>query len=252
MKTAKITVNDIEIKIPVNDYVFEALCENSEQLESLPSDITYLLKQIFPIKTGKGHIILGDAVLEFEAERYFLDVLADSYQTSSEMSEYNIAQFSDEIRKTIPFKKRPPTNRQIEYVTEIATTLVIDIPAKALRSTDACSEFIDEYQDEFKVASREQRAFLNEVSRVARWAVADHLVSKSNDLKSVASKLGVAREATVEKYLKNFNEWKEQFYLADRVYQFRMWDMITFTLEEDYSELGDIDLNLKMDVSTKA
>jgi len=247
MKTAKIIVNDIEIKIPVNDYVFEALCENSEQLENLSSDITCLLKRMFPLQTGKGHIIVGDAVLEFEAERYFLDALADSYQASSEISEFHIAQFSDEIRKTIPFKKRPPTYRQIEYVTEITTTLMIDIPAKVLTSTDACSEFIDEHQDEFKVVSQEQRAFLNEANRVARWAVADHLVSKSEDLKGVASKLGVAREATVEKYLKNFNDWKEQFYLADKLHQFKMWDMITSILEEDYSELGKIDLVLPIE-----
>jgi len=243
MNFAKIIINDLEIKIPVSTPVFESLCDNSEQLEKLP-DITYLLKEMFPIARQISNIIIGDTVLEFESEKYFLDAIADSYKKSPEIDEHSASKFDDLLRQSIPFKKRPPTHKQINYATEIATTLSIDLPAKALKSTDSCSQFIDDNLEEFQIESQKKRDFTNQANRVARWAVAFSLSYQGVDLKSIATKLGVAREATVQKYLNSYEEWKDQYTRSDKYYQLSILDLITFILDQDYHEHGPFDLGL--------
>lgn len=245
MSFAKIIIHDIEVKIPVSAPVFESLCENSDKLDQLP-DLNYLLKQMFPVANEKANLIVGDAIMEFEVEKYLLDSIADSYKKSPEIDDYSISQLDDLLRQSIPFDKRPPTHRQINYATEIAATLSIDLPAKALINTDSCSLFIEENVEEFKVESQKIRDITNQANRVARWAVAFSLSCQGVELKHIATKLGVVREATVQKYLNSYDEWKNEFSQRDRTYQLSIVHLITFILDEDYYEHGPFDLGLSI------
>lgn len=237
MNFAKIIINDIEIKIPLSAPIYESLCDNSDQLESLPGGFGDLLKEIFPVAKQKANIIVGDAVLEFETERYALDYIADSYKNSSGINDDSLLQIDSFLRDTIPFKKRPPTNKQIDYITEIADILGLDIPKKALRNTELCSKFIDKHLDEFQTISRRNNKLKSEANRVARWAVAYSQSCNGVELKSIAKKLGIVQEVTIQKYLDKFSEWLGEYNKKNQSDREEILKLIIGVIEEDYYKL---------------
>ncbi len=237
MKNAKIVVHDTEILIPVRDEIFGVLCENSHKLDDLKSDVVYLLRQMFPPETQTLTLQVGDAELDFEIEQHLVAALAESFNKGYVVEPSEQAQFEDILRQTVPLSKRPPTSRQYSYMQQIAMTLNLEIPTKALRNTDACSEFIDEHIDEFKLVDSQIQAFRREANRVARWVVAYQLNGTGESLANIAKRLGVVQEATIIKYLNNLDSWKANFVQMSKKEQLCMNDLVNYILESEYENI---------------
>ena len=247
MKSAKLIVNDTTIDIPINEYLFDSLTDNSERLNPLSSDIDNILCSLFPANVQTGAIIVGDAELEFKADAYLLDSIAATARINNDLKfdETILEHLADRLRKTIPTKWRPPTSRQVSFATKIAMTLGMDLPASALKSTDACSTFIDAYQEEFQIESRKSREFVSWAQRAVRWFIAEHFQQKGCTLSEIAHKLGVKNETTVTKYLNTLKTWKEQFEQKPKEQRNLTIFIITDLIEHDYIELGPIEISIK-------
>lgn len=250
MKNAKLIVNDTTINIPISDYLFESLADNSEKLEPLSNDFDNLLCSLFPSDIQTGTIIVGDAELEFKANAYLLDSIAASARMSERLQfdETKLAHLEDRLRKTIPSKWRPPTGRQVSFATKIAMTLGMDLPAKALKSTDECSSFIDAHHEEFQIESRKNREFISWAQRSVRWFIAEHFQLKGCSLAEIAVKLEVKNESTISKYLENLKIWKQQFEQKPAGQRNLATFIITDLIEHDYVELGPIAVSILKEV----
>lgn len=237
MKTMKIILNDSEIVLPIRDEIYEAVCENSESLSDLPYEFIYILKQMIVPSYEKASLVIGDAALEFDIESYLLDYLSSNKDKFSDFDEEQLLQINEIVRKTIPYGKRPPSQKQLSYVIRISETIGIDIPPKVLKCADACSEYIDTYQYEYQEIERYKRALRSEANRVSRWVVAHSLHQNGDNLSSIAEKLGVVRESTIEKYVASYNAWRESFLMTDKKYQLSLMDFIDDILESEYSDI---------------
>lgn len=212
---AKLIINDLEVQLPVSDSVIEALCDNADHLEDFSSEIHRLLKSLAPIENKKSCIVVGDVVLEFESEESILEGIYKTYQQSSIVSDEYLDDFDALLKKSVPYKHRPPSYKQVDYATQIAATLAIDLPAKALRNITACSKFIDQNMDAFEEANHQNRIIKREANRVARWSVATFLYIEGADLKSIATLFGVTKEETVLNYFNKYIEWKNMYSLFE-------------------------------------
>lgn len=238
MKEMKIILNDSEIVFPIRSDLYEAICDNSEYLTALPPEFIYLLKQMIVPSYDKASLVIGDAILDFQIERYLLDYLSENKDRVCVFDENQLFELHEIVRKTIPYNKRPPSQKQISYVIRISEMLNIDIPAKVLKCSDTCSSFIDTYQYEYQEIERFYRDLRSEANRVSRWFVAFSLFQREDSLESIAEKLGVVREATIEKYMASYVSWKESFLLMNEGYQLGLIDFINDILEADFSELN--------------
>ena len=240
---AKITINNMEIEIPIGLVIYDALNENVEKITPL-LEFDIFLKKIFPIKKQKANVIIGGAIIEFEAEKYQLNEILDRYTAIPETKMHLLLEFDDLLRLALPVNKRPPTHKQVTYAAEIAMVLDVNLPQKVTINSNACSLFIEDNIDEFKVAYLMRRELTRESNRVARWVVAFSLFEKGVDLKNIALKLGVAREPTIEKYLVNYSEWKNEFDQKDHSHKITVANMIMSILELEYYECGPFDIDL--------
>lgn len=237
MKKMKIILNDSEIVLPIREGIYEAVCENSESLSDLPHEFTYLLKQMIIPSYEKASLVIGGAILEFEIESYLLDYLSSNKNKFGKFDEEQLLEFNETVRKTLPYGKRPPSQKQLSYVIRISEAIDIDIPSKVFKCVEACSEFIDTYQNEYQEIERYHRALRSEANRVSRWVVANSLHQQGDSLSSIAEKLGVVRESTVEKYVASYSEWRETFLIADEKYQLSLMDFIDEILKSEYSDI---------------
>lgn len=237
MKEMKIILNDREIVFPLKKDLYEAICDNTEYLTELPPDFLYLLKQMIVPSYEKASLVIGDAILEFQMERYLLDYLSEQGGRGCVFDDKQLHDLHEVIRKTIPYEKRPPSEKQINYVLRISEMLNIDIPVNVLKYSDSCSDFIDKYQYEYQEVERFYRELRSEANRVSRWLIAFSLSQRGDCLESIAERLGVVREATVEKYMVSYLSWKESFLTMHESYQLGLMDFINNILEVDFSDL---------------
>lgn len=242
MNKAKLSIGDIEVQIPVRNEIFGAVSENSHKLGKLRADIVYLLEQMYPPAKQTLTLQVGDAELEFEIEKNLALSIAESYKAAPNIQPAEQAEFEDILRNIVPSNKRPPSSRQYQYMQQIATTLGLEIPEKALIDTDYCSEFIDEHVDEFKQIQSANQAVVREANRVARWVVAYQLNDKGINLTEIAKFLGVVQEKTVQKYLNSLEEWKEDFLNFERSKQLMMNDLINYIIENDYDNVKELNI----------
>ncbi|WP_305817548.1 hypothetical protein, partial [Photobacterium leiognathi] len=125
MKEMKIILNDREIVFPLKKDLYEAICDNTEYLTELPPDFLYLLKQMIVPSYEKASLVIGDAILEFQMERYLLDYLSEQGGRGCVFDDKQLHDLHEVIRKTIPYEKRPPSEKQINYVLRISEMLNI-------------------------------------------------------------------------------------------------------------------------------
>lgn len=83
----------------------------------------------------------------------------------------------------------------------------------------------------------QRQAVIREANRVARWVVAYQLNDVSESMENIAKRLGVAREATVEKYLASLEEWKSDFVEMSHTDQQTMNNMINIIIARDHANI---------------
>ncbi|WP_156980990.1 hypothetical protein [Vibrio galatheae] len=248
MCKAKLAIGDVELQIPLRREIYAAISENPNKLSQLNFGLVCLLKEMFPPKVRNTLLTLqvGDAELDFEMDSGLATAIAETYRTDNSIEENYQKEFEDLLRQSIPSHKRPPSSRQYSYMYQIADTLNIEIPEKALRDTDFCSEFIDENVDEFKVVQARHHALVREANRVARWAVAFHMAEKGIELKEIAKYLSVVKEETVQKYLMNFDSWLNEFATMNSEKQKALYHLINFVLEHEHPLVGRLELRVQV------
>ena len=112
--------------------------------------------------------------------------------------------------------KQMPTDKQLSYAQGIAEHLKIPLNEELI-CRKACSNFIDAYQEQYKVYMQ-QRAILKEdisrrvtqAYRVERWMIAEHMVNNKEPFEEIARLLNIKLQSTVEKYLKQLKDWREE------------------------------------------
>lgn len=208
MKTAKIKIGDKTIEVPVHDELIHAIksCENG--LYDMPYEFTNFIRSFLPKETVKSHIEFDGIRVPFTEKAYVMDSLEYSLNKETP-SEYEVDAFNELVRKIIPSSMRPPTEKQLWYAKKIATSLNINLPDDAGKTVEQCSEFIDQFTGEYLEEQETDNSIKIMARKGARGYIALFLLlNKKGD---VLDLMRVAKNETVEKYIKNFAMMLEEY-----------------------------------------
>lgn len=156
------------------------------------------------IEAAVGEIRVGGKVFTFELPKHLKQALIDHGDEDNEpfVSEDLIYK----LRELVPYKHRPPTDRQIKYATSISRYLGIELSPEVFIETKACSDFIDEYAGEYQVTrqlereNREAKKVLaRKLARIGRILPARDALNNGASVEEVAAMFKV-KPPTIEKY----------------------------------------------------
>jgi hypothetical protein len=163
-----------------------------------------------------GEIVIGNARVKFELPTSLFNIISSHAKSNDNLKlySYHVDTIIDIIRPMIPDEKRPPTHKQEHYARSISEALNIELSAEVLTSTSACSEFLDQYSEEYKSLVALQKAHLqknreciSQATRVNRWLSSREALENGASLEKVAEDLGV-KPPTIAKYCAQLEAWE--------------------------------------------
>lgn len=224
------------LSIPLPDVMINAVAGKK-------IDISYgfnsLLKARLPVKKSKTTLTIMDTELEVELDVDVLNRLDELTDAAISNSEGFASEFYDLLRSALPYDDRPCSTKQFEYAELIATTLGVELPKNLISSSEVCSEFIDKYQEEFKLQQAQKNAIYNHARKLAKQGYADFLYRNGHSFIEICSVFDVAKESTVIKHINEYREWVKEFQLYKNEYQYMYVELISAVIKETYPSFND-------------
>ncbi|MCL1048457.1 hypothetical protein L2755_02260 [Shewanella abyssi] len=228
--------SSVQLKIPLSGVMAAAV---TGKTINISNGLNALLSECLPPKKVKTSLTILGHELDVKLDEHVLLRLNEVMENPAFESEDFENAFYELLRYALPYEERPPSIKQIKYAGAIATMLDVDLPSELSGSTEACSDFIDKYQDEFKTTNSRIKAMSRHVRKLAKQGYADFLYRNEHSFVDICSVFDVVKESTVIKYISEYREWAEEFKLYKHESQLQYMDSILYVIEAEYPEFTD-------------
>ncbi len=211
---------------------------------------------------AEGQITVGEAVIHFELPTPLFLAISKKLKEPKKpkLYTYHSEAVISLLRSMLDDNELPPTHRQLAYARNISAVLDIPLTNEILTSSEACSNYLEKYSDQYKdfkdknsILYKKNKTLITQAKKVKRWSEASQLRILGASDEELAELFGV-KVATIEKYQENLNKWT-LLALSDNTYDIVM--MLTDLMDdhEDLLKYHYIGLNellkTKKDFSTK-